>query len=101
MVSKSRVATHDPAVEVAAYKVAADDRKVERNNFPEVLAPVGERGTGVEECIRNTVGESANNEERYTEEERQHVIFASKGNGGGHNETTGCGQDAAIDDAEL
>ena len=83
---KSRIATHDPAVEVAAYEVAADDRDVEGDDFSKMFTPVGEGGAGVKEGISNAVGEATDNEERYAEEERQHVVLAGKGNGGGHDE---------------
>ncbi len=47
------------------------------------------------------MGEAADDEEGDAEEQGEHVVFAGKGDGGGHDEAAGDGEEAAVDDAEV
>ena len=79
-----------PAVEVAADEVA------------EYLAEVDDEDIGLEELgggrdeevegVSDGVGEAAEDEDGYTQQQRQHLAFAGELDGGGHDESATDGQ---------
>ena len=79
-----------PAVEVAADEVAEHLADVDDEDIS-LEEQVGWRDEEIE-GVGDGVGEAAEDEDRYTEEQRQHLTLAGKLDGGGHDETAADGQ---------
>ena len=82
-----------PAVEVAADEVAEHLAKVDDEDIG--VEELGGRGDEEIERIGDGVGEAAEDEDGYTEEQRQHLALAGELDGGGHDETAADGQQEA------
>ena len=79
-----------PAVEVAANEVAEYLADVDDEDIG--LEQLVSRGDEEIEGVGDRVGESAEDEDGHTEDQRQHLALAGKLNGGGHDESAADGQ---------
>ena len=74
-----------PAVEVAADEVAKHLADIDDEDIG--LEQLVSRGDEEIEGVGDRVGESAEDEDGHTEDQRQHLALAGKLNGGGHDES--------------
>ena len=78
--------SHHPAIDVASDEIAYNEARVEDGYFHPVVLGVLERHYQIIECVGYAVSESADDEERDSEEKRKIILLPCKGHSRGHDE---------------
>ena len=85
------------AVEIAANQIAKYDTYIYGEDRDEIGLPECERNAEIVECVSNAVRESAYDEERNSEKEREILLLLGKLNGGGHDEAAADAEKSAAE----
>ena len=80
---------------ITADEIAENDAEIDSQNFKPMSLEESHRYCKIIECIGNAVGESADDEQRHAEQERQIILLAGECHGRGHYEPAAYAEKAA------